>query len=668
MKSLSIYSIIVLWAFYLSSAFAANPVSGVNGALTVRNSIIYNDSSFNQTGTTTTVLYCAVRAGFAPATNNNIAFSNTGYKDSGAQPAFADSYYLSPTSTLLNTGTTYTNSSSKDINGNPRIYYNTPDIGAIEYSLIHNLQDTTWEHQAGWNIGRIPANADIVTIETPTSVTSNAAICKNLLSIGTNGILRINTGTTLNVTNKITNNDPDKIRIRANNTASNGTLIFHNPSDQPVQATVEMYSPAYITNSTDPNTKYKWQFFGIPLRNVVASASFEGSWVRKWNETSSEYTKWEQLASKSTLQPFAGYEITQQNPKTVTFSGSLLNNDTTLILNKSNVPYYSGQHVLSNPYTAGIRIESLVFGENTDKTVYIYKTGSYTDWNNNTNPAKLGDGNGQYLSVPVNVASLIQPEIPSMQGFLIRALANSATFTIPYSSVTTTQSRQRVKTEAILPNISLDVKSTHASSRIWLIESENTSHSFDNGWDGMFIHTDEKGVEFFVSESNGDYQVSTTNSISGTTIAFRAGTDTDYHLEVCNHTNNDSLYLLDLLENKWTKLSSDTTYINFESSDNEKATARFRIMSSITQDESSSEQLLRATSMNSYITINNATASGGNYTLSDITGRMIASGNLKNDLFTTFRAPVLKGFYILYAKAGNSVLKSTLYINPNQNL
>ena len=43
---------------------------------------------------------------------------------------------------------------------------------------------------------------------------------------------------------------------------------------------------------------------------------------------------------------------------------------------------YPGQNLIANSYKAAIEISKIVFGTKMLKTVYIYHTGSYNDWQN----------------------------------------------------------------------------------------------------------------------------------------------------------------------------------------------------------------------------------------------------------------------------------------------
>lgn len=60
---------------------------------------------------------------------------------------------------------------------------------------------------------------------------------------------------------------------------------------------------------------YRWQHFGVPVKEVVANPTFYGAYLRKYDETinaaNSYYQKWVNLTNESKLEKFRGYEITQ---------------------------------------------------------------------------------------------------------------------------------------------------------------------------------------------------------------------------------------------------------------------------------------------------------------------------------------------------------------------
>lgn len=221
-----------------------------------------------------------------------------------------------------------------------------------------------------------------------------------------------------------------------------------------------MYSTGYKGatqwNCTDPDGKaysglLSLAIFGVPVESnstlVTNNTTLWGSYIRQYHENlelNKYYQKWSDISNNDRLYPFTGYEITQDAPKIISFSGKLLTGDRTLTLSKTEIGgtknYGSGYNILSNSYTAAIDIATTVFpATGVDKTVYLYNTGSLEDWGT------------QYVNIR-QCSSCISGytlqykfcagTTPSMQGFLLIATTPGAAVTIP----TTARSRQPLQT------------------------------------------------------------------------------------------------------------------------------------------------------------------------------------------------------------------------------
>src|ERR1035437_2350592 len=135
-----------------------------------------------------------------------------------------------------------------------------------------------WNNAANWTASYIPAGGD--DVEYADGVNYTGPIAQNDLVLDNDraiGQLINNTsraliiapakGLTINTTITTLNN-PSQIYIQSSSTLANGSLIFHNAYSSPVSGTVEMYSLASWNLTNPVGSKYKWQFFGIPLRTL----------------------------------------------------------------------------------------------------------------------------------------------------------------------------------------------------------------------------------------------------------------------------------------------------------------------------------------------------------------------------------------------------------------
>jgi len=309
----------------------------------------------------------------------------------------------------------------------------------------------------------------IINNPTGVSLPAETDISADLLTIKEDAMLEIGTGRAMTATTIDNKAGSNGIWIHSAAEEANGSLIFGNTSDNPVSATVEMYSKAFKLPEADASgNSYKWQYFGIPMQELAtASPTFDGSFVRKYNPegrinvgtvSSPVYrSQWIPLTNDSALTPFTGYQITHNSDRTIIYQGVLENSDYLRDANDPLIYYpdaaFPGQYIFANPYTAAIDISQLSFGPATEATVYLYNTGSYGDWASSaptggSQGVTLGENPGQYVAIPKEVATATTPtglarQVPSMQGFLIKKLVDNSTdptnFTleIVYNSVAT---------------------------------------------------------------------------------------------------------------------------------------------------------------------------------------------------------------------------------------
>jgi len=515
-----------------------------------------------------------------------------------------------------------------------------------------------------------------LTIDNAAGVTLND-------SASVDGTLLINNGKNMVISSGakmtaqlITNNaDVSGLTIKTDSLTPNGTLIFHNTSGNPVLATVEMYSKASwdLTNQT-PENKYKWQFFGIPLSSVVTSPTFDGAYVRQYNETGNgsgyaSTNRWIQLINSSTLTPFSGYEIVQSSAKTYTFQGQLINSDFSQTLSYTPGANSPGQHILSNPYTAAIDIRQLSFGNDFDKTVYIYNTGSLADWTGETGSGS-GESPGQYVSAPQNTAGIggIPGQIPSMQGFLIMintATPTSTTFGIPYSSVATrNKDIQRVRALSNTTEIftRIDVSGTRYSDKMWIITNPTCTRGYDNGWDGYKLFGSTLAPQIWAIEAAGDFQVDALDDINNTYLGFMKGEDTNYKMTFTNeslYSNYPSLYLVDSLENTLTDITESGTTYSFTADQTPKPYRRFKIVTSpgnVTNTATIKNSDLTIFSSQQTIFVQNQSDLTGSFMLYSISGQLILEMPVNANALTTIPTNLPAGTYIARVKTNQKEL------------
>ena len=539
---------------------------------------------------------------------------------------------------------------------------------------------TSWSVPANWSAGVIPASGDDIIFATDANNgTGNAAksdlyvdanhTIGNLTNLTTNRKLVVAPSKILIVNQKITTNDANQILIQSAPNQANGSLIF--PQSTTAVATVQMYTKAQKAATADSNGDYySWQYFGIPLSSVVADPTFYGSYIRKQIESGNYDNKWVSLTNSSVLNAFQGYEITQDAPTTLSFQGQLVNTDKTITLPYTAGAYAAGQTLLANPYTAAINIGQLVFGSNTENTVYLYNTGSYAEWYSNADVS--GTANGQYLAVPKASAGVgsLPSDIPSMSGFMVKATAATGSITINYNSVITKNvSVQRAPASKTSSSdktyIEIALNGEHSSDRMWLIDEPGTTREFDNGWDGYKLTGAAGTPMLFAMEESGDYQVSTSDNISSTYLGFQAGIDLEDTLTF-KHENialkYEGLYLVDLLENKIIDISQSGTQYTFLAKSTTTPVKRFKIVTEpyIKNDQDSKQ--LKVFNDNSQVFVNNLSTEKGELTLYDMTGRHLKTYPFGPTCISAFPLTSMNGAFVANATTNSEKVSKPIIV------
>ncbi|MDD4970437.1 MAG: autotransporter-associated beta strand repeat-containing protein [Paludibacter sp.] len=493
----------------------------------------------------------------------------------------------------------------------------------------------------------------------------------NSLSINSGSIMTINPAIKANIVGTVTNNaGTSGLVIKSSSSTANGTLIFHNLVSSPVYATVEMYSKA-----SKPSTNYKWQFFGIPVRSTDASPTFNGSYVRQMHEDNIP-AHWEQLNTASAMSSFTGYEITQALPTTIYFKGELENSDfapAPLIFTTGAT--YPGEHLFANPYSAAIDITQLSFGSQTEASVYLYNTGSLSDWTANSGGSSNGVSPGQYTVAPKSTAGSggIPGQIPSMQGFLVNALSSSAnaTFGIPYSSVVAKNTdQQRVQGIYKSSNSNkvftrIDVKGEHFSDCMWIFSDPGCTHNFDNGWDGYKFMGSLLAPQLYTIEADGNYQVNSVDDMNNTVLGFRTGEDSTYTLTFTNEnleTKYSTVYLIDLKNNITTDITQSGTQYSFNTSYNDSTQKRFKILTSPVLENPITKLGFNIFSSQQMIFVHNSMMTNGELYLYDISGKFIETIHFSANSITTTKMDLPSGTYLVKGVSGNQIVNQIIVI------
>ncbi|MDD3321836.1 MAG: T9SS type A sorting domain-containing protein [Paludibacter sp.] len=536
-----------------------------------------------------------------------------------------------------------------------------------------------WEDNTKWNVLEVPgANGDATygsIDDSPVihgNCTLNSSNSVTNLTIDSSYKLSINTATTLNIDGTATNNNSvNGLLIKSGSGVANGSIIFANPgANSSVPASVQMYSKSYW------DTQYHWQYFGIPVQSTTVGTTFttSGNRVRQYNEsnidpTNSDIGLWlpsgigNTMTSSESLVPVVGYEVVKPSASTYTFKGNLNTSDfSNYSLGYTSGADWQGDNIITNPFAGAINIASIT-SSNTDGAVYLYNSGSREEWESNSGSSIDGESPGQYIaSNGAYAGSLGTPnQIPSMQGFLVKATASGATITLPYSSVITNEKPQRVKQLAAAEIIGsrIDVTGTKYADKMWIFTSDNCSKNFDQGYDAVKLLGSASTPQIYATEVAGDYQIDAVNDMNNTTLSFMPGSETNLKLKF-THQNIElkysKVYLVDLEENKTIDITESGSEYSFTSTSTSTPSVRFKIIttpSSVTSENSLNDNSkLNIFSTSNNILIQNATDKSGQVYIYNMSGLLIRTNKIQSNELTTI-SNLTSGAYIVKATIDN---------------
>ena len=373
--------------------------------------------------------------------------------------------------------------------------------------------------------------------------------------------------------------DATKLIIQADDVQT-GALIHGNKSGE-LNATVQLVSKAYSERVTeDGKTKKKkyWQYIGLPVQNALAEDAFYGAYTYKYNEPSG----WEKKGTGTTLEEFWGIGLSVDNlalgvssPVTFNISGALaLATDRDIELTKT-AEGGDGENMIGNSWTAPIHLVNMTDDdfENANATIYLFNTGRSAE------TAVAGDGDndtpGQWRTIPVATSKLTPwkgPKvIPAMQAFEVDVAdgESSGTLHLNYDKHVRNIGTPTEEHEPLLapkrymseePSMMrLRVADTATYTDLYLIEGEQLSDEFDNGWDGKYQQCDGRSATLYALSPIGNMAVLAQQSINNTAVVFQPGKNSEY-IFTFGYDGDVTYYLNDIQLEQSTEIKEGNEY------------------------------------------------------------------------------------------------------------
>ena len=439
-----------------------------------------------------------------------------------------------------------------------------------------------WKESDKWSCGLPAENENVI-------IAANVTIPDGVTIKTQNVILNSNTSITIKPQGALQIDTIDKasnsrIIIEANELNS-GSFFFKNKKK--VDATIQLYSKAsseglsygVAGNFYDP----KWQYIGIIAESIKYSdLNTDGvtNWMYKWDETQNAVSCWsEKMNQNSYLYAWKGYCIAQESALTYTYDGVLLNGDHTYELTYTKSPNSKddlGNNLITNSYSGPIDIASLSSGanfHNAEATIYIYNTGSYAEWREQAiSNQTLGFNPGQTIAIPVNSISALGSEyphtIPSSQAFFVAANEGGGQFVVKYEknvyNPTSSNNQKRIVSEENnrFNVLKIIVKSSTSNDRLYLLEHENGTPNFDNGYDAIKIF-DNNGPQIYAINESMNTSVNTDSTMINQYIGFIGDSENEEYtltFDIDKLHSYDKLYLYDLITDQTVDILNNETY------------------------------------------------------------------------------------------------------------
>lgn len=468
--------------------------------------------------------------------------------------------------------------------------------------------------------------------------------------------------------------------------SSNGTLIVE--SQKPAEADVELATRSHSRGNG--LLRAGWQYFGVPVDEASEdddynkkSNVFGNETVRKYNRTlqvPNSDEKWEALASNELLKPGVGYEITTATPSRYTFKGKLIYGNGTDVDGSAiyNFPIdgspvgtnYDDINILGNPFTAAMDISKFKYEDDNKlvKTFYLFNTGSRENWLARDGANTTGDRSGQYTAaIPAGLAGYVEEmpsEIPSLSSFAVKANAQT-TISYRYKDVMQSETANRARRRDVegshLASLMVDVASEKSMDRLWLVEHEEATDAFDNGFDGEKMLS--AGAAQLYAEESKNLQVKTTNRLKRTDLSFvpadKAGRyELKFHLK--GFKASDEFVLLDKRTGEETPINDGDKY-SFVADINDKP-QRFAILRKGSSMDSAAEAGFTVVAdAQRNIEVVNATTESGDVLVVDAAGKSIARFKLAAGARKSVQVNI-PGVYVVKAENAQSRLSQSVLV------
>ncbi len=447
-------------------------------------------------------------------------------------------------------------------------------------TVVTNLDGsvTAMTTEEAANVGTYTADADITADET-----------KSLVEVAAAKTITVKAGTTLTIgeggllfednTSKLVVEDGGRVILNGNvngggdasslvieTSEGSSTALVINPNvnvygDEHPQGTFK------FTSKGSHSDKWVWQRFGVPAFDGNTTMTWEGNIRTVVEEYSYDIDDWNKIYDGNdgtytfvNTIPFNCYTMTTDAPAAgtvYTFTGSLMGNQ------NAELQFIKGWNYYANSYTAPIDIKAMLedikakYGTQIDATAYIYKSeGNRWDLINL----------GTFDIAAITGESVAQTTIDPMQAFILRLYnGNAAVGELDYTNdvynpaVGIASAPRRVASSDITSAVRMTVANTEYTDELVLMESDNFSEAYDNGFDAP-KYMNNAAHNLYAVGMNDDLAAVATNNLEGTTLSFSTANAGVYTLTF-NKVANAAYAIRDNRTNTIINIEEGATYM-----------------------------------------------------------------------------------------------------------
>ena len=475
-----------------------------------------------------------------------------------------------------------------------KVVYNPIFLGSV---------DNDWNNPNNWNVGHLPSETDVVTMQAPAVLKKHIIVGGLVFSNGGSMQILSNGGLTVGA-HGITGDKEDGSTITIDNTPKGAGFLRVDPTtaNKPAKVTINYTTQAF--NSGNPRDEI-WQYMGAPGNDMQMSDA-NNTMIYHWNEQQG----WLKMSNTS-LQPFVGYAFTQNKAQSANFQIQATpiipdkKQEITLTLTQSGM---RGSNLFVNSFLAPIDLATFDdndFTDGVEQTFYLYNSGSWNQWQNQggaDNVMKHGVSPGQYYALSPKGAELMDPQydqttISPMQGVYVVTQKDGAKIYLDYAKhvykaeASNQAMRAPQRQDDNFKRVRLQVNSQNSGAdRMYVIQHNECTSGYDNGYDAKNMPVASQ-VSIYTTEADGQMEISVSDNIDSTYIGFNAGADTEYTLRITSVVG-ERLYLKDL-DNQTLISVYDGEEYTFSAEPNSVNDRRFLLLDQRSDDVSTDEPEVR---------------------------------------------------------------------------